>query len=279
MIDFTGVSAITIPEGAVAKIKNSAGEILWEKPLEEYKKLYQRVEYLYTAGGSSGGWFLTDFIPNNTSGMELSFSVPSFSDAATMGTRTSASNTRCYIFYPRTTSVGYIGWNTAQSWTITTKANTKYITRLNWLASKKAVVLNADGSTVGTKSVSGTLVQQVAPVSVCRYNNATSTPSGGRAMTVYGFRFTQGSEIVREYLPCYRKSDGVAGVYETFTGQFVESRVANGFTIGPDIEWEESFSSNASTFSLRRNIRPTDEEDSGYVEPWYENIDLGGFGE
>ena len=239
MIDFTGVSSITIPEGNVAKIKNAAGEVLWQKPITDPRQEYQRVESLYTAGGSSGGWFLTDFIPNNTSGMELTFSVPSFSDVATMGTRTSASNTRCYIFYPRATTVGYVGWNTAQSWSITTKANTKYITRLNWLASKKAVLLNADGSTVGTKSVSNTLTQQVTPVSVCRYNNATNTPSGGRAMTVYGFRFTQGSEIVREYLPCYRKSDGVIGVYETYTDTFVESQVANGFTKGADIDWED----------------------------------------
>lgn len=277
MIDFTGVSSITIPEGNVAKITNAAGDILWQKPAgEDYKELYQRVDYLYTKGGTSGGWFLTDFIPNNTSGMEFTFAVPSFSDVATMGTRTSASNTRCYIFYPRTTSVGYIGWNTAQSWTITTAANTKYITRMNWLASKKAVLLKGDGSSIGSKSMSGTLVQQVSPVAICRYNNATSTPSGGRAMYVYGARFTQGSEIVREYLPCYRKSDGIMGLYETFTNTFVESQVANGFTKGEDIEWEEPVANVASTFSLRRN--PV-EEDDGYTEPWYENIDLGGYGE
>lgn len=237
MIDFLNAKSIVTPRGEVAKITNAQGDVLWEKVSADFRELYQRVEYVKTSGGSSGGWFLTDFIPNNTSGMELSFSVPSFSDVATMGTRTSASNTRCYIFYPRTTSVGYIGWNTAQSWSVTTAANTMYTTRMNWLASKKAVILKADGSTLATKSMSGTLVQQVAPIAICRYNNATSTPSGGRAMSVYGARFSQGSEIVREYIPCYRKSDGEIGLYETFTGQFVPSQVSGGFTKGPDIEW------------------------------------------
>ena len=112
-MDFTNVKSILIPEGRVIKIVNSLGETLWEKPAEDYRDLYQRVNKLTTSGGANGGWFLTDFIFNNTSGMELTFSVPSFSDTATMGSRTSANNTRCYIFYPRATNVGYIGWNTA----------------------------------------------------------------------------------------------------------------------------------------------------------------------
>lgn len=236
MIDFTGVSAIHIPEGLVAKIANSAGEILWEKATDDYRELYQRVEYVYTAG-SSGGWFLTDFIANNTSGLEFSFSVPSFSDIATMGSRTSASDTRCYVFYPRTTSVGYIGWKTAQSWSVSTAANTKYTTRLNWLNSRKAVILNADGTTKATKSMSGTLPAQVAPVGIGRYNNATNTPTSARPMNIYGARITQDDEIVREYIPCYRKSDGEIGLYETFTGQFVTNAGTGTLTKGDDVEW------------------------------------------
>jgi hypothetical protein len=31
-MDFTGVKAITMPEGVVKKITNASGEVLWEKP-------------------------------------------------------------------------------------------------------------------------------------------------------------------------------------------------------------------------------------------------------
>ena len=31
-MDFTGVKAITVPEGAVKKITNQTGQVLWEKP-------------------------------------------------------------------------------------------------------------------------------------------------------------------------------------------------------------------------------------------------------
>lgn len=230
MIDFSTLKALTIPEGEVKRIDVN-GVKKWEREYNIYD-LYQRVDYITRQ--KSGGWFRTDFIADNASGLELTFSVPSFSDTATMGSRASGStNGRCYIFYPRATTTGYIGWNTAQGWSVSTVANTKYTTRLNWLNSRKAVILNADGSTKATKSISGTLVQQTAPIDICTYNNGA-----GRAMSLYGARLSQGGEIVREYLPCYRKSDGEIGLLEMLSGQFLPSKVSGGFTVGADIEWE-----------------------------------------
>lgn len=236
MIDFPNLKSIVTPRGEVASITRG-DEILWEKASADYRELYQRVEYVYTAGGTNGGWFLTDFIANNTSGFEFSFAVHSFVDIATFGSRTSDSNTRCYVFYPRTTTVGYIGWKTAQSWSVSTVANTKYTTRMNWLNDRKAVILNADGTTKATKSISGTLPQQVSAIGIGRYNNATNTPTSSRPITIYGVRITQGSEIVREYIPCFRKSDGEIGLYEMFTGTFVTSANSGTFTKGDDVEW------------------------------------------
>lgn len=227
MMDFSKLTALTIPEGDVKRIDVN-GVKKWEVSIRD---LYQRVEYITRK--ASGGWIRTDFIANNQSGLELSFSVPSFSDVATMGSReSSVTNGRCYIFYPRSTTVGYIGWNTAQSWSVSTTANTLYTTRLNWLNDRKAIILNADGSTKATKSISGTLVQHTKPIDICTYNNGN-----GRAMSLYGARMSQGSEIVREYIPCYRKSDGEIGVFETFTEQFIPSQVSGGFTKGADIDW------------------------------------------
>lgn len=227
MIDFATLKALTIPDGDVKRI-DIGGVTRWEA---DFRKLYQRVEYITRQ--KSGGWFRTDFVANNQSGLELSYSVPSWSDTATMGSReSSVTNGRCYIFYPRTTSVGYIGWNSAQSWSVSTVANTQYTTRLNWLNSRKAVILNADGSEKATKAISGTLVQHTKPIDICTYNGGA-----GRAMTLYGARLSQGSEIVREYFPCYRKSDGEIGLYETFTEQFIPSQVSGGFTKGADVDW------------------------------------------
>lgn len=228
-MNFSEIKNITIPEGKVQNIV-AKGNTIWKKASGDWKDLYQRLEYITRSKG--GGWFRTDFIANNQSGLELSFSVPTFSDTATMGSRVSGvTNGRCYVFYPRTATVGYIGWNTAQSWNVSTTANTKYITRLNWLNSRKALILNADGTTKATKSISGTLVQHTTPIDICSYNNGD-----GRAMSLYGVRATQGDEIVREYIPCRRKSDGQIGLIETISQNFLLPAEGT-FTSGPEIDW------------------------------------------
>lgn len=239
MVDFSTLKALTIPEGEVKRIE-SGGVKLWEAGGgDSVYDLYQRVEYITTAGsGTSRGWFLTDFIANNQSGLEFTWSVSSFSDTAFFGSTTGGTNARCYVFYPRTTTVGYHGWNTAISATVTTAANTVYTSRLNWLNNRKAILLDANGNTKSTKSLTGTLVQQVSPIAICRYNNKTSTPTSSRPVTVCSARCSQGTEIVRAYYPCYRKSDGEIGLLETLTGHFEPSKVANGFTKGPDIDWD-----------------------------------------
>lgn len=237
MIDLQNVKSIFTPRGEVASIARGS-ETLWKKVSADYRDIYQRVEYVYTAGGTNGGWFITDFIPDNTTGMEMTYSVQKFSDIAMMGTRNSATDTRCYNFYPRATTVGYVGWKTAQSWSISTTAGTKYTVRTNWLNSKKAVMLNADGTTKATKSITGTLPAQATPIGIGRYNNATNSPTSSREVTIYGARLSHGSEVVREYIPCYRKSDGEIGLYETFTDTFVTSANGGTLTKGSDIDWD-----------------------------------------
>lgn len=58
----------------------------------------------------------------------------------------------------------------------------------------------------------------------------------GRAMSLYGARFSQGSEIVRDYIPCYRKSDGTVFLYETVSRTFL-SNAGGTFDLGPDVPW------------------------------------------
>lgn len=49
-------------------------------------------------------------------------------------------------------------------------------------------------------------------------------------------RCARNHEVVRDYVPCYRKSDGVVGLYEAITGTFLQS--ADGtFAAGEEIDW------------------------------------------
>jgi hypothetical protein len=50
-------------------------------------------------------------------------------------------------------------------------------------------------------------------------------------------RISQGTEIIRDYFPCYRKSDGEIGLYEMFTGEFLTNQGGGTFTKGNDVDW------------------------------------------
>lgn len=54
---------------------------------------------------------------------------------------------------------------------------------------------------------------------------------------LYGFKVFKGngSTLVKNYVPCYRKSDNVIGLYETVQGQFITGTGTGSFTKGPNI--------------------------------------------
>ena len=85
-----------------------------------------------------------------------------------------------------------------------------------------------------------TLATQTAPIGIfCYLRNVDGEYSSqsSRDMIFYSARISQGAEIIREYIPCYRKSDGEIGLYEKYTGAFLTNEGTGTFTKGDDIEW------------------------------------------
>jgi hypothetical protein len=98
-------------------------------------------------------------------------------------------------------------------------------------------VFEMDGTRRASVSLNATLTEQSAPVSIFGYNSASSgLVSSKREFKLYSARCSRGHDVVREYIPCYRKSDGVAGVYEKFTGEFL-APVTGSFVTGAEIDW------------------------------------------
>lgn len=86
------------------------------------------------------------------------------------------------------------------------------------------------------------------------YQISTRTPSGDYSYKYYIFALNGGNsaitcftkvygkydiyindEHVRELYPCYRRSDGVKGLYDTINNVFYTNAGTNDFTIGPDV--------------------------------------------
>lgn len=207
----------------------------------DYRDLYQRVEYITAAEEETYPYIITDFIADNESGVEIIASFPTLVDRIPMGSRLNSDATRFYCVYPLSANSIYYGFNTGSTISCKLVANTVYRLQTNFLNSRLVNAYTEDGTRKGGGSISATLTQQTVPVSIFGYNSASAgAVSSKREYKLYSARCSQGHEVVREYIPCYRKSDGEIGVYEKFTGQFLTADNDVAFTKGADVEWEAS---------------------------------------
>ena len=51
-------------------------------------------------------------------------------------------------------------------------------------------------------------------------------------MRLYGCEMTSGNDVVRHFIPCYRKSDSVAGLYDTVNNVFYTNSGSGSFNVG-----------------------------------------------
>lgn len=200
---------------------------------------YQRVEYIESAEAETYPYIITDFYADNSCGLEIVASFPKLQDRIPMGSRENSDATRFYCVYPMSSSSIYYGFNTGSTVSCALKVDTIYRCQTNFLNSRLVNVYDEAGTRKGGASISATLTKQSAPVSIFGYNSASSgNVSSKREFKLYSARCSRGHEVVREYIPCYRKSDGVVGVYEKFTGQFLTSGAAGtAFVHGAEIDW------------------------------------------
>lgn len=198
---------------------------------------YQRVEWIESAAEGTYPYIITDFYADNEAGVEVIGSFPTLVDRIPMGSRENSDPTRFYCVYPLSANSIYYGFNTGSTISCQLKTNTIYRLQTNFLNSRLVNVYDEDGIRKGGASISQTLVNQSAPVSIFGYNYAsTGAVSSKREYKFYSARLSRGHEVVREYIPCYRKADGVYGVYEKFTGEFLTAE-AGAFIGGAEIDW------------------------------------------
>ena len=200
---------------------------------------YQRVDYIESAEEETYPYLITDFYADNDSGVEVIGSFPILQDRIPMGSREDSGTTRFYCAYPMSSSSFYYGFNIGSSVSCSTKVNTVYRLQTNFMNSRQAIVYEENGTKKAAGNFAQTLPKHTVPVAIFGYNSASSgAVSSKREFKLYSARLSRGFEVVREYIPCYRKSDGVVGLYEKFTGAFLTPPTGLAFTYGEAIDWE-----------------------------------------
>lgn len=201
------------------------------------RELYQRVEYITSAEEGTYPYIITDVCADDDIGAEVVAAFSAMADRIPMGSRQDSGATRFYVVYPLSTSSCYYGFNAGTSISCSTKINTVYRLQTNFMNSRQAIIYNNDGTRQAFGSITQTLSKHTVPIAIFGYNHAANgTVTSKREYKLYSARISQGFEVIREYIPCYRKSDGVVGLYEKFTETFLTAETG-AFAKGADVDW------------------------------------------
>ena len=203
MIDFTGVSAISIPEGNVTKITNAQGVVLWEK-----KEEYTFPEYL---AFNADMVFDTGICCTQENTIDIAFTNEDSKARYLYGARTT-NNTASITAYLTTSGAWRFG-NTYRNFT-TKKSTTIH----NVVVSKTGIVY--DGT---ANKFTSTLKTFTCPWTLTI--GSARTTSGAKSAAqfigkIYHFRMYDGDALILDWIPCI-KADGTNGFYDNVTGEFV----------------------------------------------------------
>lgn len=183
---------------------------------------YEQVEYLESTGTQ---YIDTGVIPSNTTGFKIRLSLPDVQqDVFRFGCRQDAGDTR---FVLGNTEGGiYFGWGLAiRRWEWKIQENVPFEANLNYLNSRKA---NMDG--LNDYELSDIYTNFTYSLIMFGRNNAGNITSS--AQKIYGCKISNGEQVVRDFKPCYRKSDNVAGMYDLVEQKFYTNSGTGEFAVG-----------------------------------------------
>lgn len=192
-MDFTGVKAITIPEGTVRKITNQAGVVLWEKA---GSSAYEMLENLELSSSVSIDFNIKLL---STSLISLDFaplSVTSYAD-----------------FLVASTSPGMLFRAEKE----------KLFAKINWYNQSFATLVYGERIQIKMDAQKVYLndVQKVNMSGVSSFEANTTLKLGGLPITFYSLHAKYSDALYWDYYPARRTSDGATGLLEKNTNTFI----------------------------------------------------------
>lgn len=186
---------------------------------------YTQLQYLESTGTQ---WIDTGIAPTNTTGVRVEFNKKATGDQVVVGILGSSSE-NLYV-NPATTNL-YIPF--AQSYGQATYGpyayNTDYTVSINYKNDRKRYV-----NGVSFQNITTTLTSTGKPLYMFAGDRLTSDSANwffkGR---IYYLQITEGTELVRNFIPARRNSDGVLGMYDTVTNAFFINNGTGEFIAGP----------------------------------------------
>lgn len=187
---------------------------------------YQQVEYLQSSGNQ---YIDTGITANQDTSIDIGCKITQLELGFFFGGE-EGYNTRAFHLY---TNGGYydIGYKTGGSSTLNNLPATQG-DEFTYTTNKNNAVLTVNGTRYTHTFEYSAFT---APYSIWLFALHRSSVNYGAAR-IYYCKLYSGNTLVRNFVPCYRKSDNKPGMYDTVNGVFyVNQRTGADFTVGADV--------------------------------------------
>jgi hypothetical protein len=237
VLDFTGVKAINIPEGKVKKItRKTDGALLWEAVTSRIPGEYQEVEYVQAAE-NVGAYINLGFAFDTAATVKIGIYLSSnFNAAYPFGAAENSGKYRFMITSPYDGGAYIYGYgSTGSAYQAARVTGTKNaINEIEYAikSGKVSVYAKPSGSSVSPTSISYTMSSNLY-LFAQNYNG--SARWGGQRRISYFQYYDKTDTLICDLVPCYRKSDGVIGMYDVVRKLFLTNVGSGSFTKGGNV--------------------------------------------
>ena len=234
-----GYAGITIPEGNVVKI-TANGVVLWEKVIGRLPKEYQEVEWI-KAPDTVGAYINLGFAFDTKAKLYISQFIKTVEVNTQYGYLFGASENsgakRCMITSPYVSNGGATLYgSTGTSYlsnTVSIKQNA--INEFECVLQKGKLYFS--NITTGQNFTHTTQSEVTMTSNLYLFaQNYNDSPRFGYNRTIKAFQYYDKTDtLICDLVPCYRKSDGVIGMYDIVRKTFLTNAGTGSFTKGADV--------------------------------------------
>ena len=197
---------------------------------------YQQVEYLENSGTQR---IDVGLVPTNSTSIDITYQSmqPTGASQYIAGSRVNAGAILEYIIN---------GSSSSTYWDVRLGGVTTTLTNISRMSEKIRSYLQLNNGvgiwtltrvtagTTYTKTISSAKVNATANLFLFAYNNIDANTHVN--LRIYTCKIYEKDVLVRNYVPCYRKVDNVAGLYDLVTNEFYTNAGTGNFAIGANYE-------------------------------------------
>lgn len=228
-VNWSTVKAAAIPEGNVEKVAIN-GTTVWK--YGGLPSIYQAVEYI----GCTGTQYLeTGYIPtpsyDTRIDMQYMFTATQIGvDKMLFGSR-GGKNDITYQCQAFGGSQWYCGGGYYQFRSVLKNVGTALNTKYTFLINGNTMTINGSSVSQNQTRTTGSALE----LYIFAWNSNGETKYINSGVRIYQLKFTVNGIVEADFVPCYRKSDNVAGMYDLIGRRFLTNAGTGTFSAGQDI--------------------------------------------